>query len=587
MAGADLAAAFEMAKTMIVAVRAEDVAALRAAVEACSAAELDMTGVGGTALLGACHKGSVECIQMLARAGCDTAAADNEDENALMCATHSGVPAAVRLVLDEGWCELEATNDIGETAFLIACRRGYADIMEMLVDEDCDTAAISSQGRNALMCSACSGVPAALRMAVDEGWCTLEARDTDNGRTAFLWAANQGHADCMQILADAGCDTDATSATNLGSALSNAVASHVPAAVRLALEKRWGELEARNDDDGFTAFLGACFEGHTEIMEMLVDAGCDTSAKLSNGMTATDIAKLVAEEDNDDALLNRLRELLYERKTQQKVGALEKEAHDLMGAERFQEAAAVITKALVHKPTCAKLQAALGKAEARTVEKREKQERAAAQAEVQLLAMLDDEEKQKEKTRKKIKNESEDAVLSVEDEAERKEKKRQKRARQRERQRQAKLAAAAHAEPEPESQAEPKQKIEEKPLPEPQPDAQPEKSSEPEAEKKRKKRARQREKKREAKLAAARAEEEPEPEPEPEPQPQPQPEPQAEPEPKPEPEPATDPVPVGVPDEYLCPISQELMVDPVLCVASGHTYERCAPILSRVRATEF
>ena len=39
-----------------------------------------------------------------------------------------------------------------------------------------------------------------------------------------------------------------------------------------------------------------------------------------------------------------VRELLYERKTQQKVGALEKEAHDLMGAERFQEAAAVITK---------------------------------------------------------------------------------------------------------------------------------------------------------------------------------------------------------------------------------------------------
>ena len=89
-----------------------------------------------------------------------------------------------------------------------------------------------------------------------------------------------------------------------------------------------------------------------------------------------------------------LRELLYERKTQQKTAALQKEAHDLMGAERFQEAAAVFTKALVHKPTCAELQAALGKAEARAAVKREKQERAAAQAEVQLLAMLDDEEKQ-------------------------------------------------------------------------------------------------------------------------------------------------------------------------------------------------
>ena len=52
-------------------------------------------------------------------------------------------------------------------------------------------------------------------------------------------------------------------------------------------------------------------------------------------------------------------------------------------------------------------------------------------------------------------------------------------------------------------------------------------------------------------------------------------------------EPVTDPSPVVVPGEYLCPISQELMSDPVLSIASGHTYERCAPILSRVRATEF
>jgi hypothetical protein len=32
----------------------------------------------------------------------------------------------------------------------------------------------------------------------------------------------------------------------------------------------------------------------------------------------------------------------------------------------------------------------------------------------------------------------------------------------------------------------------------------------------------------------------------------------------------------GVPASFLCPLSKEVMTDPVLLVASGHTYERAA-----------
>ena len=47
----------------------------------------------------------------------------------------------------------------------------------------------------------------------------------------------------------------------------------VPAAVRLAMEKRWGELEARDDKNGDTAFLVACLEGCVECKQLLADAG--------------------------------------------------------------------------------------------------------------------------------------------------------------------------------------------------------------------------------------------------------------------------------------------------------------------------
>ena len=81
----------------------------------------------------------------------------------------------------------------------------------------------------------------------------------------------------MRLLADAGCDTAATSSKGK-TALMSAAESNVPDAVRLALAKGWGELEARSNG-GMTAFLWACYKGSAECMKLLVDAGCDTAAK--------------------------------------------------------------------------------------------------------------------------------------------------------------------------------------------------------------------------------------------------------------------------------------------------------------------
>eukprot|EP01046_Picozoa_sp_COSAG06_P103579 COSAG06_NODE_49756_length_323_cov_0.714286_2_plen_45_part_01 len=45
--------------------------------------------------------------------------------------------------------------------------------MELLAEADCDTAAVDSKGMTALMHTARSGVAAAVRAALDAGWCEL------------------------------------------------------------------------------------------------------------------------------------------------------------------------------------------------------------------------------------------------------------------------------------------------------------------------------------------------------------------------------------------------------------------------------
>jgi ankyrin repeat protein len=146
-------------------------AALREAVETSSALNLEgRNGHGDTPFLLACNAGHVANMGSLVAAGCDTAAKDNDGVDGLMNTALSGNPAAVRAALAAGWCELEAKNKQGKTAFLLACSKGRMKCMAMLVDAGCDTAAKSINGVNALMYAAGSGFPEAVRAALAAGW---------------------------------------------------------------------------------------------------------------------------------------------------------------------------------------------------------------------------------------------------------------------------------------------------------------------------------------------------------------------------------------------------------------------------------
>ena len=196
---------------------------------------------GETPFLLVCTSGHVECMQLLAKAGCITAVTNNLGENALMLAARSGVEAAVRAALAAGWCELEARNNDGDTAILLASYEGNVECMRLLAEAGCNTAVIGgSTGVNALMCAAQSGVAAAVLTALAAGWCELDAR-TKLGITAFLCACYTGNVECMQLLAEAGCNTAVI--TNAGvNALMYAAESGVAAAVRTALAAGWCEL---------------------------------------------------------------------------------------------------------------------------------------------------------------------------------------------------------------------------------------------------------------------------------------------------------------------------------------------------------
>ena len=81
----------------------------------------------------------------------------------------------------------------------------------MLAEAGCDMAAKGNTGRTGLILAAGSGSAATVRAVLEVGGSELEAKERENGATAFLVACSEGNAEVLSMLAEAGCDTFAES----------------------------------------------------------------------------------------------------------------------------------------------------------------------------------------------------------------------------------------------------------------------------------------------------------------------------------------------------------------------------------------
>ena len=86
----------------------------------------------------------------------------------------------------------------------------------------------------------------------------------------------------MILLEQAGCMTAAVTTKKKRTALMLTAMSDNPAAVQMALDKQWSELEAR-DADGYTAFLLSCHHGKCFSIPSLIDAGCSWHVVTNRG----------------------------------------------------------------------------------------------------------------------------------------------------------------------------------------------------------------------------------------------------------------------------------------------------------------
>ncbi|CAH0045600.1 unnamed protein product [Clonostachys solani] len=220
---------------------------------------------------------------LLVKTGSVTVAND-DSWTPLIAASRKGYADMVQQLLDSNklqGSDLEVEDTVtGQTVLIWAAEKGHEAVTRQLLDEGVNLEAQDVSKQTALSKAAEKGHTAIVQLLL-EGGADSEARDAA-GRTPLSWAAEKGHTVIMQLLLERGADIEAPDAakrTPLSWAAENGHAS----TTRLLLQKR-ANLEAKSHA-GRTALSWAAGMGHMAVVQLLLEKGADLKARDREGQT--------------------------------------------------------------------------------------------------------------------------------------------------------------------------------------------------------------------------------------------------------------------------------------------------------------
>ena len=201
---------------------------------------------------------SAAALSMLQRKA-DPNAAEVDGTTALHWAVRNGDATLVDRLLRAG-AKATAANRYGVTPLPLACEQGDPAIVERLLKAGVSPNLTGPLGETALHTCARSGHVAATKILVTRG-ASLNAMESWRGQSPIMWAAAQGHASMVTMLAEAGADVNARST--------------------IIQWERQRSSEPRDKwlpPGGLTPLLFAARDGRVDAAKALIAAGADVNA---------------------------------------------------------------------------------------------------------------------------------------------------------------------------------------------------------------------------------------------------------------------------------------------------------------------
>ncbi|XP_070563279.1 serine/threonine-protein phosphatase 6 regulatory ankyrin repeat subunit A-like [Ptychodera flava] len=262
----------------------------------------------------AAGKENLDIIRLLLNWGASTIE-DNMGRLPLHWAVVEGsMPCVTELLMGSKTNDLDRADKMGQTAIHYAVHLNFPEIVELLVDKDCDLTIKNSRGLTPLLLAACSGDQSTCELLISANDKTLH--DVDKmGWGALHYAASRNEDGLVNFFIDAGLDVDLRderghspifiAATNGAvkvaktlikkGALSltvidktgrtplhyaaegghtRVVSLLVAVISMMKIARKLIEMQAwidRKDDEGDTALFLAAIQGHIEVSQLLLD----------------------------------------------------------------------------------------------------------------------------------------------------------------------------------------------------------------------------------------------------------------------------------------------------------------------------
>lgn len=221
--------------------------------------------------------GNLAAVEAAIQTGIDVNAIGSNGETALMYAANYGHVPVIRALLDAGADPdiLSEEGGLGEekTALMHVAESFFAgnrqEVIHILAQAGANLNAKGQNGKTALMCAvtARSGYSAAVNALIEAG-ANLDETD-DDGNTAMMLAEAASHSKMVEMLKQAGASEAGMNDIALIQAAARGDVERVKALIQMGVN-----VDRRAYT---TALCNATYEGHHEIVTLLIAAGADVN----------------------------------------------------------------------------------------------------------------------------------------------------------------------------------------------------------------------------------------------------------------------------------------------------------------------
>ncbi len=275
------------AKLLIIAGRKGDLPKVRRLLG--DGAQPDARGIDGSvALVAAAEAGHFQVVKTLLDNGANPNEQDEDGWTGLIaCASGPGRPRIAELLLARGADPAKGAND-GWTPAMWAAYKGHLDLVKLLADRTDGKAvtAAAPDGWTPLLAATVGGHEDVFRWLIRRG-AEVNAATAD-GDTPLLIAVRGNKPALVSAALESGADASARDRKGR-TPLEMAARNRDPEIMDLLIAHQ-ADVNKKNPQDGSTVLMVAASEGYIDVVELLIDAGADVTARDNNGQTALDLA---------------------------------------------------------------------------------------------------------------------------------------------------------------------------------------------------------------------------------------------------------------------------------------------------------